>query len=143
VTAKPWYSDGLKFTCTQCGNCCTGAPGFVWVSAGEIAALARRLGIDQASFRARYTRVIAGSGISLKEIPEVETGNSCVFFKRGAGCTVYADRPRQCRTWPFWRSLVASPAAWKSHARGCPGMDHGSLHPATHIAATAARDGLL
>ena len=26
-----WYADGLRFTCTQCGNCCTGQPGFVWI----------------------------------------------------------------------------------------------------------------
>ena len=25
--AEPWYADGLAFTCTQCGNCCTGGPG--------------------------------------------------------------------------------------------------------------------
>ncbi len=36
----PWYQDGLAFTCTQCGKCCTGDPGFVWVTDEEIAALA-------------------------------------------------------------------------------------------------------
>ena len=36
----PWYRDGLAFTCTRCGACCTGAPGYVWVDADEIAALA-------------------------------------------------------------------------------------------------------
>ena len=28
----PWYADGLPFTCTQCGDCCTGDPGYVWVT---------------------------------------------------------------------------------------------------------------
>ena len=37
---KPWYADGLRFACTQCGNCCTGEPGFVWVNDAEIAAIA-------------------------------------------------------------------------------------------------------
>lgn len=32
----PWYAPGLSFTCTQCGNCCTGEPGVVWVSDEEI-----------------------------------------------------------------------------------------------------------
>ena len=27
---EPWYRDGLRFQCTQCGNCCTGDPGVVW-----------------------------------------------------------------------------------------------------------------
>ena len=31
-----WYKDGLAFTCTQCGNCCTGGPGYVWLSDAEI-----------------------------------------------------------------------------------------------------------
>ena len=35
-----WYKDGLQFTCSQCGDCCTGAPGFVWVNGDEIRALA-------------------------------------------------------------------------------------------------------
>ena len=37
---QPWYAEGLKFTCTQCGNCCTGGPGFVWISREEIRRLA-------------------------------------------------------------------------------------------------------
>ena len=36
----PWYRDGLAFSCTRCGACCTGAPGYVWVSAEEIEQLA-------------------------------------------------------------------------------------------------------
>ena len=31
--AEPWYRDGLRFECTRCGHCCTGAPGYVWVDA--------------------------------------------------------------------------------------------------------------
>ena len=27
-----WYAEeGLAFECTGCGDCCTGAPGYVWV----------------------------------------------------------------------------------------------------------------
>ena len=32
---SPWYAEGLKFTCSQCGNCCTGGPGYVWISKGD------------------------------------------------------------------------------------------------------------
>ena len=39
-TDEPWFSQGLRFTCSQCGNCCSGGPGFVWVSDEEIAKLA-------------------------------------------------------------------------------------------------------
>ena len=43
----PWYAQaGLRFKCSQCGDCCTGAPGFVWVNKEEIAKLAEAAGID-------------------------------------------------------------------------------------------------
>ena len=33
----PWYADGLRFTCTMCGKCCTGEPGYVWTTDEELA----------------------------------------------------------------------------------------------------------
>ena len=27
-----WYHLGLRFQCTGCGDCCTGAPGYVWIN---------------------------------------------------------------------------------------------------------------
>ena len=47
---KPWFEKGLRFECTQCGNCCTGAPGYVWVNREEIAALAKSFSMSVASF---------------------------------------------------------------------------------------------
>lgn len=133
-----WYKEGLRFTCTQCGNCCTGAPGYVWIADQEIVDLAKRLGLDEASFRRKYTRTVKGS-VSLIE----KANNDCVFFAAGKGCTVYAQRPKQCRTWPFWRSLVRSRGDWKAASQGCPGIDHGTLHGAAAIAASAADDGVV
>jgi uncharacterized protein len=135
---KPWYQAGLKFTCTQCGNCCTGAPGYTWVNDSEIAAFAKKFGVDEGTFRTKYTRKVPGRGVTLKEKPN----NDCVFFERGTGCTVYAERPRQCRTWPFWHDSVDTAEHWQAQARGCPGMNHGKLHDAAKITATAADDGL-
>ncbi len=136
--AEPWYQDGLRFTCTQCGNCCTGAPGYIWISDEEIATMARRLGMDEPGFRRRYTRVVKGRGTTLLE----KANNDCAFYERGRGCTVYEERPKQCRTWPFWRPLLGSRADWDAAAVDCPGMNRGKAHPASHIAATAADDGL-
>jgi len=65
-----------------------------------------------------------------------------VFFKKGVGCTVYEDRPRQCRTWPFWRSNLGSQESWSDAAASCTGMDHGSHHEPDEIAAIAGDDGL-
>lgn len=139
--ARPWYADGLRFSCTQCGRCCGGAPGDVWVSDQEIAALADYLGLDEADFRARYTRAGVERGVSLRDGGYREHFD-CVFFEAGSGCTVYPLRPRQCRTWPFWQSVVATEDSWEESARDCPGMNRGTLWRAEIIASTAGNDGI-
>jgi len=137
AAADPWWRDGLRFECTRCGNCCGGAPGTVRVSDAEIAALARRTGLDDAEFREAFTRPLRGGERSLRE----RRDGTCVFYDPQRGCTVYADRPRQCRTWPFWRAVVHSPERWAEEAAGCPGMGRGPLHDAASIASALADDG--
>ena len=136
--SEPWYASGLKFSCTQCGRCCGGAPGDVWISEEEITQLAQRLGLDDASFRRKYTRTVRRRGISLVE----KANYDCIFFDKKRGCTVYEDRPLQCRTWPFWRANLRSPEDWAEESAMCPGMDRGTLIDADTITATAAHDGL-
>lgn len=135
----PWFRDGLRFECTQCGRCCGGSPGYVWVTDGEVEALAGRLGLAEAEFRRRYTRRVAGLGTSLTETDDFD----CAFLDRDTErCTVYEDRPRQCRTYPFWGKVVASPTTWELEAEFCPGMNCGRGWDLTQIRALARDDGL-
>jgi Fe-S-cluster containining protein len=127
--SEPWYQDGLRFRCTRCGNCCTGAPGYVWVDADEVADIARHRGETIEAATQLYTRLV-GRERSLREM----ANGDCTFYQRGVGCTIYAVRPRQCRTWPFWESNVATPDAWERTRRGCPGAGQGELIPADEIA---------
>lgn len=127
--SRPWYADGLRFACTQCGNCCTGKPGFVWVNDEEIADLAEFRGQPVDEVRGLYTRDEDGTRRGLKE----KANGDCVFYDRTAGCTVYPVRPRQCQTWPFWECNTASPAAWARAAAECPGCNQGELIPAEEI----------
>lgn len=126
--SQPWYADGLKFACTQCGDCCTGAPGFVWVTDEEIKALAEFRGEPEEEVFGLYTRK-EGNRRSLRE----KLNGDCVFYDRQAGCTVYPVRPRQCRTWPFWEQNTRTPADWDRAAAGCPGCNRGELIPAEEI----------
>ncbi len=119
---QPWFSDGLRFTCTGCGDCCTGAPGYVWVNKEEITALAARLGMPVADFEEKYTRRV-GIRRSLVEFPN----GDCVFLDANRKCEVYEDRPRQCRTWPFWESNLRTPTAWRETCEVCPGSGQGNL----------------
>ncbi|MCI0464428.1 MAG: YkgJ family cysteine cluster protein [Gemmataceae bacterium] len=127
---EPWYRDGLHFRCTRCGNCCTGAPGYVWVNEEEVTALAEHLGMDRAEVEALYTYRL-GRRRSLREM----ANGDCVFYDREKGCTVYPVRPRQCRTWPFWESNVATPADWRRTCEVCPGAGQGELISAEEISA--------
>ena len=64
-----------------------------------------------------------------------------VFYDAARGCAVYEERPRQCRSWPFWRAVVHSEERWQEEAHGCPGMNRGRLHGAPEIAESARNDG--
>lgn len=136
--AQPWYADGLGFTCTQCGNCCTGGPGYVWISSEEINRLADFLQMPRREVLQRYCRRI-GNRISLKERVLGPQRHDCIFLKEiestqydpRAGreirtlkriCEIYDVRPLQCRTWPFWPENLESRRAWDAAARKCPGM---------------------
>ena len=100
VLGRKWYADGLHFECGQCGQCCTGEPGYVWVSRHELGLIAKFLKVSEAELRDDHTRRV-GLRISLTERPN----GDCTFLnnaKEGGGCRIYSVRPLQCRTWPFW-----------------------------------------
>jgi len=130
----PWFRDGLAFECTRCGACCTGAPGYVWVSPEEIARLAESRGEAVDVFSKTFVRRV-GDRYSLIEKP----GGDCIFWDPGAGCTVYPARPVQCRTWPFWPENIESPEAWAGIKPGCPGAGRGRVFTVAEVLAAAAR----
>ncbi len=121
---EKWYSDGLRFTCRQCGNCCSGDPGYVWATKEEIARIARHLGGANGWLDKKHLRRV-GFKYSLTEKPN----GDCIFLQRTkdgkTGCAIYPVRPRQCRTWPFWPELLRSRAAWERATHKCPGMNTG------------------
>jgi hypothetical protein len=120
--SDPWYQDGLRFRCTRCGHCCTGAPGFVWVTAEELEAIAQHRGEPPEQTEGLFTRTV-GRRRSLRE----KANGDCIFFDRTEGCTIYPVRPEQCQTWPFWESNVVTPEAWRQTCEICPGSGKGDL----------------
>lgn len=116
---KPWFSEGLRFKCTGCGQCCTGSPGYVWVSDEEIAEMASHLNISVPLFRQNYLRKV-GDRESLLEHPRTF---DCVFLKDNK-CRIYSVRPKQCRTFPWWKHNLESKAQWDAAASYCEGINH-------------------
>jgi Fe-S-cluster containining protein len=131
---SPWYRDGLAFTCTRCGACCTGAPGYVWVRAEEIERLAHFRGLSVREFSAKFVRRV-GNRLSLIERP----GGDCIFWDKTAGCTVYPARPVQCQTWPFWPENVETPEEWERIQTVCPGSGKGRVYTVDEIVASISR----
>lgn len=144
---QPWYADGLRFTCTQCGNCCTGGPGYVWISRAEIERLAAHLELTAGEVVRQYCRRLGGR-YSLNERRNAQGNYDCVFLKEekvtsGEGadavvhtrrtCQIYQVRPLQCRTWPFWDGLLQSPGEWARASRRCPGMNTGRQYTRDQI----------
>jgi len=141
---EPWYAEGLKFTCTQCGNCCTGGPGYVWISNIEIERLAQFLHLSPQETVERYCRKVDGK-FTLKERRMPDGNYDCIFLREQEGhaagkqldagegvplrrkiCSIYAVRPLQCRTWPFWAENLADPKIWERSAKRCHGMNRGA-----------------
>jgi Fe-S-cluster containining protein len=126
--AEIWYQGGLRFRCTRCGNCCTGAPGYVWVNEEEIRQIAQYRGEPVEQVSKLYVRRVPG-GLSLRE----KATGECVMYDRKQGCTIYPTRPRQCRSWPFWESNVATAQDWQRTCDVCPGAGRGDLISSAEI----------
>ncbi|MDR0315898.1 MAG: YkgJ family cysteine cluster protein [Treponema sp.] len=125
-----FYDSGLRFSCVRCSACCRYDSGFVFLSQQDIFRLADECNMDYNQFEQAFCRwVPAGEGerLSLKE----KSNYDCIFWKDG--CTVYRARPLQCRTFPFWESILCSAQAWEAAGSGCPGINAGALHSCDEV----------
>lgn len=119
MSKLPWYKEGLRFGCTQCGQCCTGTPGFVWLDEHDITVLCEHLKLTKEKFLQTYTRLVDGK-ISLIEDPK---NFDCVFLKNNK-CSLYGARPKQCKRFPFWDSILESKEDWDLTQQYCEGINH-------------------
>lgn len=108
--------DGFDFTfngakCSECGGkCCYGESGYIFTSISEMEQISSFLRIPFEDFCLRYIKKV-GMRFSLieKTCNDKEKGISCIFFdEEGLGCSIYAVRPKQCRTFPFWSSYKSN-----------------------------------
>lgn len=123
---SPWYKDGLRFECQRCGSCCRGEPGVVWINKMEVKDTSAYLGISQDMLAEKYLRIINGR-ISLLE----HCNGDCIMYDNG--CNIYETRPRQCKTFPFWKSNLGTNAEWEEQGKTCQGIGKGKLHTVDEI----------
>jgi len=128
---RPFYADGLRFSCTRCSLCCRFDSGYVWLSRADLARLAAGLDLSEKTVIDRYCRIVNIAGFKQLSLREQDTMD-CVFWLDGA-CSVYRSRPLQCRSFPFWSHQLSDRDAWNRSADHCPGMNVGLLHTRAEI----------
>ena len=103
------------FTCTRCGDCCKGYGG-TYLSATDIDAIAKHLGISADRFVDIYT-CRSGAGRLIVQ------GNNgyCIFWDEV--CTIHSVKPKMCRQWPYIPSILVDVDNWRVMAASCPGMN--------------------
>lgn len=101
--------DGRPFECKKCGLCCKW-DGVVLLNAKDIERLVSRIGCDKATFFDEYTNMTEFGRRALNDKPG---SSECVFLENDR-CTIYEDRPQQCKDFP-----------WK-YDRRCPGFLDGT-----------------
>ena len=129
---SPFYSQGLRFSCTRCSACCRYESGYVFLSMKDVSRLRVNMKMGYEEFTTAFCRWIpsvnGAEQLSLKEKPNFD----CIFWvsdeSGGGTCSVYEHRPLQCRAFPFWLSILSSRKTWKMAAQDCPGIDRGELH---------------
>ncbi|CAN5554150.1 YkgJ family cysteine cluster protein [soil metagenome] len=136
-----WYKDGIQFECQGSGQCCVshGEYGFVYVTAADRKRMAKLRGIPTSEFTRTFClkeeglfRLRDGAPINLNGGPAKPTAKPCVFLENKR-CTIYAARPAQCRTWPFWPETMSAKAWTKDVAKFCPGVGKGRVWPREEI----------
>jgi hypothetical protein len=113
----------MRFACQSgCTKCCA-RRGWVYLTEADLLRTAEYLGMTPAAFEAahviRYRRVLR-----LRKSPR---GKDNCRFLNADGCSIHAVKPTQCRTYPFWPSIVANPGRWRLEGIFCPGINKGDL----------------
>ncbi|HJP02318.1 MAG TPA: YkgJ family cysteine cluster protein [Planctomycetota bacterium] len=129
MSSKPWYTNGLRFSCTRCGNCCRthGEHAFIYLADADIEAISTHLGLSRERFLEEHCDFEEGWVILRTTSPD------CPFLTAEHGCSIYPVRPRQCASWPFWEENLER-TRWEGEVSDvCPGIGKGPLHPAAEV----------
>jgi uncharacterized protein len=127
---KAWWSKGIRFECQGSGRCCVsrGKYGFVYLTLGDRRRFSKYFKMPLREFTRTYCQQTDGQ----THLRESSERVNCIFLE-GNRCSVYAARPTQCRTWPFWPENL-SPKAWEREVVSfCPGVGKGRVRNESEI----------
>ncbi|MCX8228508.1 MAG: YkgJ family cysteine cluster protein [Planctomycetota bacterium] len=110
-------TQAFDFNCCRSGNCCRTGHGQVWLKEEEMEGMASEKKMTLEAFVRMHVRQVDGRF----SIREAEHGR-CSLLEGLNVCSVYEARPEQCRTFPFWPSLLKGGKALAAAAAYCPGL---------------------
>ena len=125
-----FYEKGLRFECTGCGACCKthGDYAYVYLNDKDQTAAASLLKLKLVDFLNAHCRTDANGNVHLTMVE----GN-CNFLDGEDRCRIYAVRPMQCRTWPFWTENLIEEEWNGPVTQCCPGIGKGRLYSKEEI----------
>lgn len=111
-TNTPFWSEGLNFTCSACGKCCQNK-GEVWFNTEEFTHLVEKIQLPVQDVLDFYVEEVQSGWVKLKS-KEADGLEECIFLSNTdhKSCTIYEQRPVQCRTYPYWSRLLGERKEW-------------------------------
>ncbi len=124
---KWWEQEPIRFECQpDCFKCCM-KPGVVNFDKEDIQKAAKFLEIKTSGFRQEFLKKDFG----VWEM-ELQEGEVCKFLTM-QGCGIHPSKPKQCRTYPFWKENLETRNHWQLTAGFCPGIGQGPVIPPAEI----------
>lgn len=119
MTAEPGSKSPppFHFSCQRSGNCCRVGTGHVWIDHSDLASYAELTETTVEAF-VGLNVVQVGERLSLRE----RADGRCILLDGHNRCSIYEQRPDQCRSFPYWPELLSNPIALKRAAQYCPGI---------------------
>ncbi len=123
-----FYKNGIRFECKQCGNCCN-VQGYVFIFPKDLERLVENSGFTLEELQRTYLSTVDGYTV----FRDAGSG-ACIFWDHiEKKCRIYEARPTQCRTFPFWKTLLYKKKKWDEETKACPGVGEGRLYTEEEI----------
>jgi len=113
----------FRFACSRCGHCCSGGNGYAWVERDEIETLAKALAMTSEALLGLHVREARDPRTGERRLALRERADGrCTLLEGRNTCRAYEARPRHCRDFPYWPSVMQGGDGFEAARSTCPGI---------------------